>query len=252
MNRLFFIEGPIQTGKSTLIRDVLGAHLAACGGFTSQRLIDAAGNTRGFRIGPAATTPLTAPLAGLRPGPAAVNPLLEDASFINDPDSGSADRPAFAPPDLLQTHLLTSPDGSVYPGVFKYFDPAGRVHTDQEVFDILGVQYLLPGRGCPLMLLDEIGGSELLRAPFRHALLDLLDSGIPCLGVLKLADSARHMQKNSYAPEAGSGKTIADYNEELRARIAGDPEGQVLYFERGTSSESVVRDQLRQFISRIF
>ena len=204
MTRLFFIEGPIQTGKSTLIRDVLGEHLAACGGFTSQRLIDAAGDTRGFRIGPAASTPLTAP------------------------------------------------NGSIYPGVFKYFDPAGRVHTDQEVFDILGVQYLLPKRGCPLMLLDEIGGSELLRPLFRQALYNLLDSGIPCLGVLKLADSARHMQKRSYAPDPESGKTIADYNEELRARIAEDPEGQVLYFERGTPSEAEVRERLQEFVRGIF
>ena len=245
MTRLFFIEGPIQTGKSTLIRDVLGEHLAACGGFTSQRLIDSAGDTRGFRIGPAASTPLTAPLAGMRPGPAAVNPLLEDSA---DYDA----IPAFAAPNLLSTHLLTAPNGSIYPGVFKYFDPAGRVHTDQEVFDILGVQYLLPKRGCPLMLLDEIGGSELLCPLFRQALYKLLDSGIPCLGVLKLADSARHMQKRSYAPDPESGKTIADYNEELRARIAEDPEGQVLYFERGTPSEAEVRKRLQEFVRGIF
>ena len=56
MNNLF-IEGPIQTGKSTLIRKVLreafGPSLDGVAGFTSQRLTDAGGQLLGFRLAPA-------------------------------------------------------------------------------------------------------------------------------------------------------------------------------------------------------
>lgn len=189
MTRILFLEGPIQTGKSTLIRQALGNHIEDCGGFASQRLVDVSGETVGFRIGPAASTALTAPVSGFRPGPAPV------MSF--------ADRP------VLPEYLLTGPEGNVYTGVFKYFDRSGHLHTDQEIFEVLGVHYLLSSRNKPLILLDEIGGSELLSDTFRNALYDILASGIPCLGVLKQSEHARRLQR-TYAshdrsePQSGS------------------------------------------------
>ena len=62
--KILMLEGPIQTGKSTLIRTMLGDHLPKCGGFTSQRLIDASGRTKGFRLCPAAAD-LTGPDEGI-------------------------------------------------------------------------------------------------------------------------------------------------------------------------------------------
>lgn len=52
--RHLFLEGPVQEGKSTLIRRLIGPFLDQIGGFSSQRLLDGTGTTVGFRIAPAA------------------------------------------------------------------------------------------------------------------------------------------------------------------------------------------------------
>ena len=56
MNNKFY-EGPIQTGKSTLIREFLretyGRQLKGVAGFTSQRVIDSEGRLLGFCLAPA-------------------------------------------------------------------------------------------------------------------------------------------------------------------------------------------------------
>lgn len=65
MGNNFFLEGPIQTGKSTLIRKALGADIDLCGGFTTQRVFDCKGDLFGFRLGPSDTTPLTGELSKL-------------------------------------------------------------------------------------------------------------------------------------------------------------------------------------------
>ena len=61
MYRHLFLEGPIQKGKSTLLRELLAPYMNEVGGFTSQRLLDSEGETVAFRIGSARSTPLTAP-----------------------------------------------------------------------------------------------------------------------------------------------------------------------------------------------
>lgn len=211
MNNLF-LEGPIQTGKSTLIREVLGEHLKDCGGFASQRLVDENGQTRGFRIGPAALTPLTAPDAG------------------------------------------------TYQGVFRYIDRMGNVHTDQEVFDTLGTFYLASSGSCPLVLLDEIGGAELLREPFRLALHDLLASDVPCLGVVKQVESARRMQRSyGFSDQQDGGApypSIAERNLQLRKKIEEEFGGEILYYERAAdgmeADGSRVRSALEDFVRRIW
>lgn len=204
MSKHLFLEGPIQTGKSTLIRHCLGEHLTECGGFTSQRLIGADGSTKGFRIGPACATPLTAEADG--PGP----------------------------------------------DTFKYFREDGTVLVDQSVFETVGVSLLTSGKSRPLILLDEIGGSELLCPRFYHALYEILSGDIPCLGVLKLHENARRLQ-NQYAEE--NRPTIADLNLALRRKILDECGGQILYYERtGSSSdeEDTVRNELTGFIRTVF
>ena len=212
MRKILFLEGPIQTGKSTLIRTVLGDHLPACGGFTSQRLIDAAGSTRGFRLGPAASTPLTAP--------------AED--YYRDP--GSPD--AFVP-------------GA---GIFKWFREGGSVLTDQSVFDTVGVSLLRSSLDHPLILLDEIGGSELLCEPFCEALDEVLSSGVPCLGVMKLADGARRLDAQY---TSGKGRTLFERNKEIRCRIE-ELGGRILYYERNSSGGQNAESVLGDFIRSVF
>lgn len=210
--KILFLEGPIQTGKSTIIRTVLGDHLPACGGFTSQRLIDAAGSTRGFRLGPAAAMPLTAP--------------AED--YYRDP--GSPD--AFAPDA----------------GIFKWFCEDGRVLTDQSVFDTVGISLLRSSLNSPLILLDEIGGSELLCEPFCEALDEVISSGVPCLGVMKLADGARRLDAQY---TSGKGRTLFERNKEIRCRIE-KLGGRIIYFERNNPSGSDAESVLEKFIRSVF
>ena len=153
-----FLEGPIQTGKSTLIRKALKPYLASApcctiGGFASQRLTDPSGSTRAFRIAPA-DAPLTAPFSDYYP-------CAEDAP-------------------------------SVY-GIFKTFYPDNKPVVDYSVFETHGIRYLRDTDGKRLMLLDEIGGHELTSAPFMDALYQLLAGDIPCIGVIKLPDSTKRM-----------------------------------------------------------
>ena len=61
MYRHLFLEGPIQTGKSTLLRRLLAPYKDQIGGFASQRMLNDDGRTIGYRIGPAESTPLTIP-----------------------------------------------------------------------------------------------------------------------------------------------------------------------------------------------
>ena len=209
VKKILFLEGPIQTGKSTLIRACLGEHLSECGGFTSQRLIGPDGNTRGFRLCPA-SAPLTAPVEGI---------AGEDIA-----GEGFAD------------------------GVFKYFRPEGPAYQDQQVFDRLGVQLLGASKNTPLILLDEVGGSELLREPFRKKLDEVLGSGVPCLGVLKLYENARRLER-SYQDAP-----IARANLELRRRIIEELGGTVLYYDRtgDPAGASAVAESVDRFIASIF
>ncbi|MBQ9015548.1 MAG: hypothetical protein IJ109_05445 [Firmicutes bacterium] len=181
--KILFLEGPIQTGKSTLIRQVLGEHLKECGGFTSQRLIAPDGVTLGFRIGAAAVTP----------------PAAADRGITED--------------------------------TFKYFCPDGTTYKNQSVFDTAGVRLLQAPSSCPLILLDEIGGSELLCETFRSALYDTLSGRIPCLGVLKQTADARRLER-SY-----DNQPVAEANLRLRRRITEELGGNILRYDRFGSDE---------------
>ena len=214
---ILFLEGPIQTGKSTLIRSVLGDCLTRCGGFASQRLIDTAGNTRGFRLGPAAKTPLTAP-AG---------------EFLSDPGETASLR-------AFQQKA----------GIFKWFEADGRVITDQSVFDTVGVDLLCSSMNRPLILLDEIGGSELLCEPFRKALFETLRSGIPCLGVMKLAEGARRLEGQYQA--SSKGRSISEYNKKIRRLITKDLGGRILFYERAGAGSASVETELTTFVDSLF
>ena len=61
MTKHLFLEGTIQTGKSTLLRKMLAPYMNEVGGFSSQRLTDETGRTIAFRIVPAQATRLTTP-----------------------------------------------------------------------------------------------------------------------------------------------------------------------------------------------
>jgi len=61
MTKHLFLEGTIQTGKSTLLRRMLAPYMNEIGGFSSQRLTDETGRTIAFRIVSVQDTRLTVP-----------------------------------------------------------------------------------------------------------------------------------------------------------------------------------------------
>ena len=183
MNNVF-LEGPIQTGKSTFIRNILkeyfGPGLDGVFGFTSQRITASDGQLLGFRLAPAAAE--------------------------------------------LSVDLDTFAAGGIedVAGVFKYFTPDGP-RVDMSVFETAGIRYMdealtnaKAGRAL-LILLDEIGGHELESEAFRTKLNELLDSAYPCVGVIKSADNTRRMDPSLIALNADLHKKLfaTDHRDEF-------------------------------------
>ena len=94
---------------------------------------------------------------------------------------------------------LTRPYTPGLPGIFM-LHRNGNVEKRLEVFAGLGVRLLRESLQSPIILLDEIGGAELLVPSFRQALQSLLASGIPCLGVLKAPENTVSMVRGAGYP----------------------------------------------------
>lgn len=72
----------------------------------------------------------------------------------------------------------------------------GKWQRHEEVFRTAGVELLSDLAGKQLVVLDEIGGMELLEESFRKKLYEVLSSGIPCIGVIKSYNNKARMQEN--------------------------------------------------------
>lgn len=159
MNNLF-IEGPIQTGKSTLIRKTLreffGPSHAGVYGFTSQRLTDADGNLLGFRLAPAGAA----------------------LSVTADPDACDNVFKAFTAGGSRVDMTVFETTG------IRYMDEAFAAAKAGQA---------------KIILLDEIGGHELSSKAFRQKLYQLLDSEYPCVGVVKSPANTRRMDDSLLA-----------------------------------------------------
>lgn len=197
MKKHFFLEGPIQEGKSTLIRRLIKEHLTNMGGFSSQRLFNDFGQTVGFRIVPAVE---------------AMELTIKYSPWLSD--------------------------------VFLYFD-GGKTEKKTEVFAETAIRYLKDGKGKKLILLDEIGGIELLIPEFREALYGILEEGVPCLGVLKLEQSNRNMCSN-----ANINDECTRYQIELRDALINRYEADVIHFERSHAGKA--EKAMKTFLEHIF
>lgn len=128
--------------------------------------------------------------------------------------------------------------------VFRYFYKDTTV-KDPDVFRYYGVELLNEAENHPLILLDEIGGAELLVPEFREKLYELIKGPVPCIGVLKLSEKAKFMKR-----EAGYGKDVVTYNEELRDLITSLPDSDLLTFQRADRDE--IKEEIERFLERIF
>lgn len=96
-------------------------------------------------------------------------------------------------------------------------------HTDNEVFRTTGVRLLEESAWYPFVLLDEIGGFELLIPQFRTALEALLRSNRPILGALKTEEEAEAMRE-----ALGLGEKARSYTQALHRMLAEAPDARVL------------------------
>lgn len=63
------------------------------------------------------------------------------------------------------------------------FENGALVHNN-EVFREVGVRLLQEAQYYPFAVLDEFGGFDLIIPQFREALLEVLNSNLPCIGVM--------------------------------------------------------------------
>lgn len=95
--------------------------------------------------------------------------------------------------------------------------------TDNEVFRLEGVRLLEEAQMYPYTLIDEFGGFELIIPQFREALLELLNSEQPCIGVLKGAPNAADLRKR-----LGLGERYSAYRNALEAALENDSDTMLL------------------------
>lgn len=121
-------------------------------------------------------------------------------------------------------YRLQRPDSEEGEIFLDYSGRPAKMHLD--VFEDLGVRLLEEAKRYPYIVLDEIGGVELLSPSFRQALDRILNSGIPCIGVMKGAAPASNMIR-----KLGLGEEYEQAAEELRCRMRRD--GDTLLYECG-------------------
>ena len=91
-------------------------------------------------------------------------------------------------------YFLQRPDGSDAERIIDYSRQPFTMHP--EVFEDLGVRLLEEAYRHDYVVLDEIGGFEVLSDVFLEALRKLLESDIPCIGVMKgKAPATRMIQR---------------------------------------------------------
>ena len=92
-----------------------------------------------------------------------------------------------------------------------------------EVFETLGVELVKQARGYDYVILDEIGGFEILTDSFLNAMMELLRSEVPCIGVVKALGAATRMIQR-----LGLGDLYVERSKELHRWMSQD-ENTLLY-----------------------
>ena len=101
---------------------------------------------------------------------------------------------------------------------WRFLDYSGPTAAkDNEVFRSQGVRLLQEAEYYPFVLLDEIGGFEMLIPQFRNALAELLNSDLPIIGVLKGPENAA-----SIKARFGLGDKFTLLTDNLRSVLSRD------------------------------
>ncbi len=114
-------------------------------------------------------------------------------------------------------YFLQRPDGQDAQCILDYTQTPGVMHL--EVFEGLGIRLMEQAQSYPYIVLDEFGGFELLSDRVQEALMTLLRSDIPCIGVMKGAGSASKMIRR-----LGLGEKYTQRAEAMREWMRRDPD----------------------------
>ena len=127
-------------------------------------------------------------------------------------------------------YWLKRPDASDGQVIIDYSAKPYTMHM--EVFEDFGIRILQEALNFDFVILDEIGGFEVLSNSFVKALMQLLESDIPCIGVMKGEGPASKMiQKlglgDAYVQRAENLRQWMRQNENTLLYECGqfDPEG---------------------------
>ena len=118
-------------------------------------------------------------------------------------------------------YWLKRPDGSCGEIIIDYSAKPYTMHL--EVFEDLGIRLVEEAKQFDYVILDEIGGFEVLSDAFLEALQRLLQSDIPCIGVMKGEGPASKMIQ-----KLGLGEVYLQRAESLRQWMYQDADT-VLY-----------------------
>ena len=119
-----------------------------------------------------------------------------------------------------------------HPGNFLVFE-GDRIVSDSGVF----YRYSLPlaeRREASFILLDELGGFELLEEEIRRRLLGILQGEIPCIGVLKSPENMKRT-KDRLELLAGFDRSYGAFRRQLEAM----PSLRIHRFEREKREEAI-------------
>lgn len=116
----------------------------------------------------------------------------------------------------LTGFILESPDGTRKESFLDFTGEGPRMNSG--AFSGLGRE-LLADTSASFLILDEIGGMELLCPAFMEALEDAFARGIPCIGVMKGSGPAGALVK-----ALGLTQTYLQAADRLRSRLRNDPD----------------------------
>lgn len=150
----------------------------------------------------------------------ALGPALAYAGgFVTERSLGDGGR-------LLGFDLLPAAGAAFDSGFerWRFLDYSGKSPSkDNEVFRIHGVRLLQEAEYYPFVLLDEIGGFEMLIPQFRNALAELLNSELPIIGVVKGPENAGEIKRRF-----GLGDRFTALTDNLRSVLAKDADSILL------------------------
>jgi nucleoside-triphosphatase len=146
--------------------------------------------------------------------------------------------PAFEALELTAEYI------SVMPGLFLHFED-GKATASTEIFTDMVIGFLEHSKEKKLILLDEVGGIELMIPEFRRTLYEILDGTVPCLGVIKLESGIHTISRR-----LDMNHEVISCHRKFRSELTGRFHSDIIRFSRTKPEESEI--VIRAFIRKIF